>query len=97
MAVSKKEIEEEIARLSSFINRQFLNSQQLINKLESYAEKKRSLNQLFDKSKPTLKKQGLQLEILTLKAKLRFLEHLIQRKQQGLDKGGQEEGKKKGG
>ncbi len=80
MTVTKKELENEIARFSAFVNNKLQSSQRIIDKVNGYFEKEKPLDNIVGMSKPILQKKKLELEIVALKARLEVIKHLIEMK-----------------
>ena len=99
MPITHKELEEEIARLSKFINRQVDRSQRLIAKAEIYLDNDGTLREVIENYKPNLKKSRLKLEISALKLRLKVLKYQIRQRQaeQSDQAGASVDDKKKGG
>lgn len=80
MKITKKGLEADIAKLSKLISNGMITSKQLIDKAGTYLEGETTLGELIDKSKPLIKKQKLELEILALKAQLEIVKRMIDAK-----------------
>ncbi len=85
MKITKKGLEADIAKLSKLFTNGMITSKQLIDKAGAYFEGETTLGELIDKSKPLIKKQKLEIEILALKAQLEIVNRMIEVKKKKED------------
>ena len=98
MAVKQKDIEKEIEKLASFVDRQISSTQQLRIRLAPYLDKSgENISKVIDACKPVIKRRTRDMQILILKAQLRIMDRKIENKNRNRSGEDQKEGIKKGG
>jgi hypothetical protein len=98
MALTQKEIAEEIEKLASFLDRQVSQSKQFYNRIAPHLnESGKNISKVIDICKPLVKKRSREFRILLLKAQLKLVNEMIEARKRKIVGEDQTEGKKKGG
>jgi hypothetical protein len=97
MTITKKGLEKDVEKLSKLFSHSLKSSQFVLNKIGNYLEGEVTLGELLDISKPLLKRQKLEVEILALKAQLEIVRRMIDFKRKRQNKKNSEEAETKKG
>jgi hypothetical protein len=97
MTITKNEIEIEIKKLSSFLNRSYKMYRRFPQKLENRIKQSSLLGDFLDTYKPFLKRQRIEWELFALKTRLFVLKSQIRNSKEEVTRKGNDQDATKGG